>query len=288
MKIPFSHLFSSEIDKHAVISIKANYSPKIIFEDMLSRDLKKVPYVDIYVCGFPCQTFSNVGNRAGFNDKKGTIFFSCIKLIKNKQPMVFILENVKGLLHHNNGNTYQIIQDKLSKLKNYNIYYQILNTKDYGIPQNRERIFIIGIRKDAEINQFQFPNKNTNKLKKLQSYVDKKDNSSKDPPPRITKSNYLSTLPKNSVFVDFSLYGRSSFPNSDKICSCIARKSEFWCVQKNRPANYKELLSLQGFPKNFKKVVSNTQMKMQIGNSMSVNVLKEIFKEIFRSMNINL
>jgi DNA (cytosine-5)-methyltransferase 1 len=278
LNIPHKHVFSSDIDKYAIESIKANYDPEIIFGDITERDIKEVPDMDIYVCGFPCQTFSLAGHRKGFGDKRGNVFFKCLEVIQEKEPKVFILENVKGLLNHNKGRTFKTIILELESLENYNVQWELLNTKDYGIPHSRERVFIIGFRTDIQEEPFIFPE--TLKMKVLSSYIDETDNSYRDLPPRIVKVDYMSTIPKESVFVDFSLYGYSTFPNSDTVCSCICRKSEFWCVSKSRFANCKEMLSLQGFPVDFKQVVSNTQLKRQIGNSMSVNVLREIFKSI--------
>ena len=280
--ISHKHMFSSDIDKYVIQSIKANYKPEIIFGDITNRNIKEVPNIDIYVCGFPCQSFSLAGQRKGFDDERGIIFFSCLEVIFKKEPKIFILENVKGLINHDKGKTFKIIIDELTSLENYTVYWELLNTKDYGIPQNRERLFIIGIRIDVQTEPFVFPKKKI--MKSLLSYIDESDKRIDNIPPRITKSNYMSKIPKNSVFVDFSLYGRSTFPNADIICSCICSKSEFWCVSKDRYANTNELLSLQGFPTDFKKVVSNTQIKRQVGNSMSVNVLVEIFKECFKSI----
>jgi DNA (cytosine-5)-methyltransferase 1 len=282
LNIKHKHIFSSDIDKHVIKSIKANYNPLHIFNDITIRDMEKVPDIDIYVCGFPCQTFSLIGNREGFLDKRGIVFFSCLDVIKNKNPKFFILENVKGLFSHNKGKTFQTILEHLESLENYSIYWEILNTKDYGIPQNRSRIFFVGIRTDVQTQPFNFPD--ILPMKNINSFIDNNNNNKQDAPNRIKSTNYLSKIPKHSVFVDFSLYGHSTFPTSDKYTPCILRKSEFWCVPKHRHASCEELLSLQGFPTTLKQSVSTTQFKYQIGNSMSVNVLKSLFTEIFKSM----
>ena len=127
-----------------------------------------LPYVDLLVFGFPCQAFSMAGKRQGFEDTRGTLFYDALRYLKEHRPRYFIAENVKGLLSHDNGKTFQTIIDCLAKTTNYqmslmpfdnldyHIHYKVLNTKDFGIPQNRERIFIIGIR-DDEDNNFNFP-----------------------------------------------------------------------------------------------------------------------------------
>lgn len=101
--IPHKHVFSCEIDKYARESILANYKPEILFTDMTKRKTKDTPDIDLYVCGFPCQSFSMAGLREGVDDPRGTIFWQCLKVIKHKLPRVFILENVKGLLTINEG-----------------------------------------------------------------------------------------------------------------------------------------------------------------------------------------
>ena len=282
LKIPFKHVFSSEIDKYCIQSIKANYNPEIIFGDkegpfpegdITKRNIKDVPDIDLYVCGFPCQPFSLAGDRKGLEDDRGNVFFSCLKVIKKKQPKYFILENVKGLLSHDKGNTWKIIWKNLLKLEKYgyNIKYKVLNTRDYGIPQNRERIFIVGCKN----KNFDWPVKK--KMRNLKDFVDWKDNSKNT----ISKlqSIFLKKIPENSYFVDFSFL-KHNYPNSDIYTPCLVARLSIWCVKKHRYANMKELLKLQGFLTSFKQVVSNTQLSKQIGNSMSVNVLKEILKQI--------
>ena len=117
---------------------------------MKDRKIDDLPNIDCYVCGFPCQPFSTAGDRKGVNDKRGIIFFECLKVIQKKKPKYFILENVKGLLTINEGKTFECIIESLQNLKIYNVEWKILNTKDYGIPQNRERVFIIGIQKSLK------------------------------------------------------------------------------------------------------------------------------------------
>ena len=176
LKIPFRHVFSSEIDKYCIESIKANYKPEIIFGDkegdfpegdIRKRNIKDVPDIDLYVCGFPCQPFSQAGERRGLDDERGNVFFSCLKVIKEKQPKYFILENVKGLVSNDKGRTFRIIIKKLSTLEKYGyiIKYKVLNTRDYGIPQNRERLFIVGTKEN-----FEWPKKK--KMKPLYKFID--------------------------------------------------------------------------------------------------------------------
>ena len=273
--IPFKHVFSSDIDKYCRESILANYEPEILYEDLTKRDNSKVPDIDLYICGFPCQSFSIAGKRKGMKEKRGQIFWHCVDLIETKRPAVFILENVKGLLTINDGKTFNKIIKTLEEINGYTIQYALLNTKDFGIPQHRERIYIIGTKFQFD---FQLPQQ---KMKSLASFVDKTDTLSKSIPPYVIKTGLLSRIPPDSIFIDIN-FALSSFPNSNLYSPSITTAG-LWCVPMQRNANIKELLALQNFPKSFKQVVSNTQMKKQIGNSMSVCVLLAIFKMLYKA-----
>jgi DNA (cytosine-5)-methyltransferase 1 len=286
LKIPYIHEFSSEIDKYCIKSIKANYNPKIIFGDkdgsfpdgdIRNRNIKDVPDIDLYVCGFPCQPFSSAGHRKGLEDDRGNVFFSCLELIEKKQPKYFILENVKGLKTHDKGKTWKIIWESLLGLERYGyiIKWKILNTRDYGIPQNRERIFIVGYKE----KDFEWPEKI--KMNKIENYIDWEDNNISEIPTRMLKNNIMNKLPNNSIFIDLS-FPKHSFPNSNIYSLCITADSRLWCIPKKRFANVKEYLKLQGFELNFKIVVSKTRIKKQLGNSISINVLKCLFNSILK------
>lgn len=168
--IDFESVFACEIDKFARQSFQQLHNPKTFYNDITKRNHKDVEQLDLYVAGFPCQSFSMAGKRKGFDEARGTLFFNVAEFIKINQPKVFVLENVKGLLSHDKGRTFQTIVDILSNgggTQNgqisldvfddglgYHIYWQVLNTKDYGIPQNRERIFIVGFK---DFRSFSFP-----------------------------------------------------------------------------------------------------------------------------------
>jgi DNA (cytosine-5)-methyltransferase 1 len=284
--ITFRHVFSSEIDKYCIQSIKANYEPEIIFGDpdgpfpngdIRERDINDVPDIDLYVCGFPCQPFSQAGRRKGLNDHRGNVFWSCLKVIEVKQPRYFILENVRGILSQDRdktakrgetGKTWNIIWSELQKLKvyGYQIQWKVLNTKDYGIPQSRPRVFIVGTK-----DSFEWPEKV--EMNNLKNYVDWEDTT-------------ISILPKKinciaeSIFIDLSFCHCTNFPNSFRWSPCLLAKLTLWCIPQKRYANIKECLMLQGFSSDFNQVVSNSQLKKQIGNSMSVNVLMCIIKNL--------
>jgi DNA (cytosine-5)-methyltransferase 1 len=168
--IPHDNIFGCDIDKYAKASYLELNNPNKFYDDITKRDYNEVPQLDLYVAGFPCQSFSMAGNRGGFNDVRGTLFFNVADFIKINQPKCFILENVKGLLSHDKGRTFQKIIDILHNRGGtlngqmgfdsvddglgYHVYYKVLNTKNFGIPQNRERVFIIGFK---DWRDFTFP-----------------------------------------------------------------------------------------------------------------------------------
>jgi DNA (cytosine-5)-methyltransferase 1 len=273
LNINFEHVFSCEIDKYARQSIRANYEPGILYEDITTRDHSALPDIDLYVCGFPCQPFSVAGKRKGVDDPRGTIFWHCLETIKEKLPFVFILENVKGLLSINNGETFRNIIKSLKDIGMYNVEWKVMNTKDYSIPQNRQRVYIVGTRRDY-LDTISWPD--MVKIKLLSDYIDDTDTTTREIIP--SRKEMLTRLPCDSIFVNVS-FGHS-YPNSGIFCPTILTVCNTWCVTMSRYANIKELLSLQGFPKDFIQVVSNRQMKRQIGNSMSVNVVEVILKNL--------
>ena len=177
--IDFESVFACEIDKYARQSYSAIHDePKRFYNDITKRDHSEVEQLDLYVAGFPCQSFSIAGQRKGFDEARGTLFFDVAEFIRINQPKCFILENVKGLLSHDKGRTYQTITDILTNGGGtlngqisidlfddglgYHVYAQVLNTRDYGVPQNRERIFIVGFK---DFRQFSFPIKEQLKLR---------------------------------------------------------------------------------------------------------------------------
>lgn len=278
LKIPFRHLFSCEKDKYCIETLLANYHPERLDTDITTRDPRTLPHIDIYVCGFPCQPFSYAGNRQGEDDEKGRghIFWYCMEVIRHTKPMCVLLENVKGLLTIDNGNTFDTIVNELEKLSYY-VDWNVLNTKDYGIPQHRERLYIVALHSSIKRNSFVWPEPIP--MNKLKHYIDKTDKESQPIPDFIKRHKTLHYIPNQSCFIDIG-FPHATFPNSDLVCPCITTQGNIWCVPYQRKANCKECLALQGFPIDFKQVVSDRQFKKQIGNSMSVNVLKELFTSI--------
>jgi len=282
MNIPFEHSFTCDKDIYALKSIKANYNPKKIYTDITKRKHACLPDIDMYVCGFPCQPFSLMGNKMGTEDSRSNIMYQCIKVIQKKLPKFFILENVKNFKFIENGTPFNYLLNQLKIIKNknkelaYNVSFDILNTKDYGIPQNRERIFIIGIRKDIEREPYSTPEKLP--LVPLDNFII-------DKTIHINTKNYkniIAKLEKINNSNDY-IFPNSNYVNPSKfICPTLSTRCDmFFHSTYKRYLTTKECLSLQGFSINFNQVISNTQIFKQIGNSMSVNVLKALFQKIF-------
>lgn len=160
MGVPFAHHFSSETDPHARETIAANFAPeKKFYKDMNSRKNDKAPGCHLYVAGFPCQPYSLAGKKEGLEDTqgRGKIFWSVRRYIRKKLPATFLLENVQGLGGIKGGKDLKIMLAALKRLRKYNIYHKLLNTKEHGVPQNRPRLYIVGIREDRDKGTFAFP-----------------------------------------------------------------------------------------------------------------------------------
>lgn len=159
-------VFVSEWDDNARKTYEANYkniSPdlfkeenrdKLFVGDITKIDPKDIPDFDVLCAGFPCQPFSQAGFKKGFEDTRGTLFFNIAEILKEKKPKAFFLENVRGLLNHDKGNTMTVIKRVLEEELGYKIFYKVLKASDYGVPQNRPRLYIIGFREDVS---FEFP-----------------------------------------------------------------------------------------------------------------------------------
>lgn len=296
MGVKVDHLFACDINKAAKETIMANYPPQRWYDDLLSRDNKSAPKAELYVAGFPCQPFSLAGKTQGFEDEqgRGTVFWGVRDYIRHAQPKAFVLENVSGLYRLQGGYYFKQIMESLDALKKYNIHHQLLNTKEHGLPQNRARIYIIGIRKDVDEGTFAFPEPIP--MPSIENFLDKmarKPNDA-DLPQRsagTARRNVKVTISELKakkidpfsepwvVDIDSSTY-RMKYLDGLAPCFTCARRRGHWITNRGRRMNKTEMLRLQGLltPKEgFKQVVSDSQLGAQIGNAMSGNVLERIF-----------
>ena len=340
-------IFASDIDKFCKQSYTANYNIQESnwHDDVTKLNAKKYKNnIDLLVGGSPCQTFSMVGKRRGLEDTRGTLFYDFARIINETKPKVFIYENVQGLLNHDEGRTWLVVQDVFNKL-GYKIYSQILNSKDYGIPQNRKRIFVIGFKDKS--TEFKFPQKipiESTMQDFLEDFIDSKYylkekgikfvTSTWNKNKKYTQINgdvalcqkanqqfnwhgdfvfeltddlkdslnfifnvneveekyYLSKAVENYVLAQ----GTKNFKTSKETDLKIARPLlqsmhkmhragvDNYVTHKGRIRKLtpRECLRLMGFKDEFKIVVSDTQMYRQSGNSIVVNVLMALLKQI--------
>ena len=282
LKIPFHHVFSSEIDKGCIKTIKANYTPEILFGDIdgpypegdiRKRDMKDIPDIDLYICGFPCQPFSIAGKHRGEHDKRGDVFrLGCLRVIRAKKPELFILENVPPLLTIENGATWARMLRALSKGREYTVRWAVLNPTNYGLPQNRPRLYVIGRRNGPVKLPEPFPLTKTASDFSL-SMV---DTSQRELTPFCRAK--LKKL-RGAIFADMYMKPSTKVYNPE-IAPCIMSKGLYWNVQRGRLATKEELLGLQGFPVSLKIPGSVTRARRQIGNAMAVPVVEAVLKAL--------
>lgn len=289
IRIPFDELngdcvFSSEFDKYAAQTYSENFT-HFPHGDITKISLDEIPEHDLLLAGFPCQAFSMAGKRQGFEDTRGSLFFNIEKILEARRPKAFLLENVRGLVNHDGGRTFQTIKNTLSSKKklNYNIHFKVLNAKDFGLPQNRSRIFIVGFDKEID---FTFPSPISTQTK-LSSILQK----------RVELKYTISDLLWNShqerkkrnqargVGFGYSLVKRDAEYTRTISSRYYKDGSEILLDQpgKNpRKLTPREALRLQGFPENFVMPVSDNQAYKQVGNAVPVNVVRHLAKEIVK------
>lgn len=292
-------------------SYLANYQ---IDEDDFYLDIRfldATPYkkedIDLLVGGSPCQSFSIVGAQHGLNDTRGTLFYDFARIIQECSPKVFIYENVRGLTTHDNGKTLEVILNVLSNLNYEIVPPQILNASDYGIPQTRRRFFIIGIRKDLNFLPFEFPKPIELKFT-MQDFLE--DNCAFGYFSYDKKGDLILNKIKGAPDKKFILTpavqkyvlseGTGKFITSTQIDLPVARTLMKMMTQHHRAGvdNYitvskdpllirqlsdREALRLMGFPDTFKISVSSMQMLRQAGNSMVVDVMMALIKQIIKT-----
>lgn len=285
MRIPFDELggdcvFTSEFDKYAQQTYQANFN-EIPFGDIKTIDSKEIPKHDLLLAGFPCQAFSHAGLKKGFDDTRGTLFFDIARILKIHKPKAFLLENVKGLKSHDGGYTFKKIIDTLKGLGYQTIEHKVLNARDFGLPQNRERVFIVGFWKNLNFDFPEPPNSKTRLGSILQRRVkDKYTISDKLWTSAIKRRERA--ISKGNGF-SYKLFKRDSEYTSTLSARYYKDGLEILVEQHNknpRRLTPLEARRLQGFPDNFEIPVSDTQAYKQFGNAVPINVVREIAKKM--------
>ncbi|MBY0379172.1 MAG: DNA (cytosine-5-)-methyltransferase [Burkholderiales bacterium] len=291
-------VFASEIDKHASNTYVHNYGI-MPHGDITKINESSIPKHDILCAGFPCQAFSISGNQKGFNDIRGTLFFEIARIVKFHKPKVLLLENVKNLVNHNNGDTLNTILDTLYDL-NYTVYYEILNASNYQLPQNRERVYFVCFRNDMNIHNFFFPkhiDKKTALYEILElnpanvKIVDRKDVELKEYTPQLNIFNEYE-LPNKPIQIGIVNKGGqgeriySDFGHAITLSAYgggIGSKTGLYKINNViRKLSPRECARVQGFSDSFEIVSSPSQSYKQFGNSVATSVLKAIINEIMK------
>lgn len=299
-------VFTSEWDRYSKKTYRANFG-EIPFGDITKLETKNyIPNnFDVLCAGFPCQAFSIAGRRGGFEDTRGTLFFDVAEIIKKKQPKAIFLENVKGLRNHDKGKTLATILNVLREDLGYYVPNpEIINAKEFGVPQNRERIFIVGFHKNTGIRDFEYPEPTSSEVV-LEDILEKNEVSVK----YYLSTTYINTLRNHKARHQSkgNGFGYEIIPNNGTanavVCGGMGRERNL--VFDNRLTNFKPITNisgevnkegirkmtprewarLQGFPDTFKIVVSDAQAYKQFGNSVAVPAIQATAEKIIEKLN---
>ena len=286
-KAGYEIVWANDFDKYAVETYNRNFPNKAICADINQVDLDSIPKHDVLIGGFPCQPFSMMGKENGFNDRRGTLFFKVVEIIENQknrgqQPRIVVLENVRNLMTHDKGRTFKVIRETLEGL-GYHVFSAQLNSADYGVPQTRNRVFLVCLMDDID---YKFP-KGVKLKYTLQDLLEQ------DVPDKYFLSDrILKTILSN---------GTGGYYAKSEIDLTIARPLTATMAKMHRACqdNYvtqekgvrrltpRECARLQGFPDSFKIEVSDAQAYKQFGNAVTVNVSYAIAKSILKQVSIN-
>lgn len=285
IRIPFEEMgykcvFSSEWDKAAQATYYANFG-EVPKGDITKIEASAIPTHDLLLAGFPCQAFSIIGKMKGFDDVRGTMFFEVARILDHHNPQCFLLENVKQLVTHDKGNTFRTIISVLNDL-GYHVKWDVLNALDFGLPQKRERVIIVGFRNKARTEAFKFDFQKTpydlTKIIEPDSEVDKSLYASD----KILKKRQAKTEGKEKFYP--SIWHENKAGNISILDhSCALRTGasyNYLLINGYRRPSSRELLRLQGFPDTYKIAVSHGEIRRQTGNSVAVPMIRAIARRI--------
>ncbi len=290
IRLGFEHVggkcvFSSEFDEDACKTYEANFGEHPA-GDITKIDAKDIPDFDILLGGFPCQAFSIAGLQKGFADTRGTLFFEIERILKEKRPRAFMLENVRNLTAHDGGNTFRVIREHLDAL-GYTVYAKVLNALDYGVPQKRERIIIVGFRDFA---LFSFPEPIPVSKRKTLSDILETD---------VDKKYYVKESIRDSrrarlkdpdfprPYISHENMAGSITPHPYSAALRAGASANYILINDERRPTERELLRIQGFPDTFKVVVPYGKIRHQCGNSVAVPMIKAVAEQMMISLNID-
>lgn len=278
-------VFSSEFDEDACKTYQANFGEHPS-GDITKIEAKDIPDFDVLLGGFPCQAFSIIGKKEGFeNETCGTLFFEIERILKEKKPKAFMLENVRNLTAHDKGNTFKTIKEHLEAI-GYHVYAKVLNALDFGVPQKRERIIIVGFLDNV---MFTFPDPVPEEERQtlsdiLEKNVDKKyyvrDAIRESRLERLKDKHY----PK--PYISHENMAGSITPHPYSSCLRAGASANYILINDERRPTEREMLRIQGFPDSFNIVVPYSKMKKQCGNSVAVPVIKAVAEQMIYSLKL--
>ncbi len=281
-------VFSSEWDKNSQKTYESNFG-EVPAGDITQISAADIPNFDVLLAGFPCQPFSTIGQRAGFNhETQGTLFYDVLRIISEKRPSAFLLENVKGLVSHNKGKTLETIKKSLMQ-EGYELHIQILDSADYGVPQVRKRIYVVGFDKSKFQDGINFywpaPSKKRVGIGKFveQNVVDRSISK------HLQKTYIFKVDDGRPEIID----QQSDFPVKTLVASYHKIQRLTGTFVADGPTGLRllstnECKAIMGFPNSFKIPVSRTQMYRQMGNSVAVPVVRKIALQIVETLNSGL
>lgn len=298
LKQGFEIVYANDFDKYAVQTYNLNFEKKSTLADITKVNEKELPDFDCLIGGFPCQAFSIAGYQKGFGDTRGTLFFDVARILSEKKPEMLFLENVKNLVSHNNGKTFETILRTLEEL-GYHVKYAILNASFYGnTPQNRERTYIVGFRHIENYNLFQFPDKIplTTSLEDcidFESKLDDKYYYTKERFPKIY-GEFSKIEPKNTIYQWRRQYIRE---NKSNLCPTLTANMGtgghnvplIFTKYGLRKLTPRECFNLQGYPRDFNlpNDMADSHLYKQAGNSVCVKVVERIAENIKKAFENN-
>lgn len=290
IRLPFNELgcqcvFSSEWDKAAAATYCANFG-ETPAGDITKIAAEEIPSHDLLLAGFPCQAFSIMGKMKGFEDTRGTMFFEIERILSYHKPRVVLLENVKQLVSHDSGRTFRTILQRLSSL-GYFVKWKILNALDFGLPQKRERVIIVGFKRESDYFQFNFDFQR--KPYNLADILEKEE----DIDPTLFASDKILNKRRSSVGGKAIFYPSMWHENKsgnisilDHACALRTGASyNYQLVNGVRRPSSRELLRFQGFPDSYKIVVSHQEIRRQTGNSVAVPMIRMVAKKIYHILS---
>ena len=288
-------VWANEIDKDACKTYRRNFGDEYLVEgDIKEIDPNTIPDIDILNGGFPCQAFSVAGYRKGFDDERGNLFFEITRILEVKKPKAILLENVKNLEGHDHGNTFKVIEEQL-KLLGYHVHHKVLNTMEYGnVPQNRERIYIVGFLSKEAYDKFTYPEE-ISLTKNIHDIIDVTDK--KPLGLYYENSKYYPELVKTMTKKDTVYQWRRVYCRENKSNVCPTLTANMGTGGHNVPLilddfgirklTPEECVGFQGFPEEFSfpNDIGNASKYKQAGNSVSVPVIKRIAENMIKAMS---